>query len=140
MNLTIAALQLTGLVSLSPQFSQMKYNQFTCKGCKFSRSFSEIAALKQFNTVKFVDTKFLRFLNGAVSIESQDFTKRNFSEPSNFSEESVTFHKCLFLECSNTRSGGAIYATSREEECHIAIQNCGFYRCASEREGGALCI
>lgn len=139
MNLTLTALQLTSLVSLSPQFSQ-NYERFTCKGCKFLQSFSKLATFRQFNSVKFVDTKFTRFLKGAVSVASQDFIKGNYSEPANFSEESVSFYRCVFLECSNSESGGAIYATSREEESHVIIRNCGFYGCTSEKQGGAICV
>ena len=139
MNFTILSLQLSLYGSPGAFFSR-SVESLSMKSSFFTKAYSPLFHFSRFGKIDFVSTAFTNSLARPVTIENQDYRKMNFNETSNFSDTSVSFDRCLFINLSNPDGpGGAIYAISKEEGCSVRVNNSGFSNCYA-LEGGAIYV
>ena len=50
----------------------------------------------------------------------------------------VELENCRFINCSSSKSGGALYVDFSIDKCELEIENCLFENCQSNNQGGAF--
>ena len=100
MNFTILSLQLSLYGSPGAFFSR-SVESLSMKSSFFTKAYSPLFHFSRLGKIDFVSTAFTNSLARPVTIENQDYRKMNFNETSNFSDTSVSFDRCLFINLSN---------------------------------------
>lgn len=138
MNFTLLSLQLSWFGAPGSFFSRSVEN-FAMKNSRFKYAYSPLFHFSRFRNIGFDSTTFANTLSRPITIHAEEFRKLSFNETSNFSDQSVSFVRCLFINLSSDSFGGAIYATSNEEACSVVVNNSGFSHCSAEA-GGAIYV